>query len=208
MKHRSHRPGAHASCLLALALALPACVKLSQPAPAKESFGLMPVSVEPAARSHQGVLRVERVRVAAPFDGRSFVHRLSETRYEPDYYNEFVADPDRLLTAELVRALAAARSFDTVVDPVSSVESRLRLEASVTDLYVDDRNPGAPRAVVRARFVLLEDRIDATSVLGEWTLEAAEPPQSGDAGDIPAAWSRGWASVMRQLIERLSRLNR
>jgi uncharacterized lipoprotein YmbA len=183
---------------------LTGCVSLNKPYPVKESFGLTPTAAQPAARTQAGILRVERVRVAPPYDSRSFVHRLSDGRYEPDYYHEFVADPDRLLTAELVRMLAEARAFSTVVEPAATLETPMRLETSVTELYADIRDAAKPRAVIRARFLLLEDRLDSTSVLGEWALEASEAAASGDAAALAEAWSRGWGKIITQLGARMS----
>jgi cholesterol transport system auxiliary component len=190
---------------MALVAGFSGCSSLKQAYPAKESFGLTTPEVAPAAGGgHEGVLRVERVRVAAPYDGRSFVYRLSDTRYETDYYNEFVAEPGRLLTGELVRSLGGAHVFTTVVDPAASADAKVRLETSVTELYGDYRDPAAPRAVVRARFLLLEERLESTGVIGEWNLEEREPLKSGDAAGLVEGWSRAWGKVVSALASDLA----
>lgn len=189
---------------LVVAAGIAGCASLSQPYPAKESFGLTTPEVAPAARRHEGVLRVERVRVAAPYDNRSFIYRLSDNRYETDYYSEFVADPGRLLTGELVRSIAEARVFTTVVEPGGSADAKLRLETSVAELYGDYRDPAAPRAVIRARFLLLEERLESTAVLGEWSLEEKEALTAGGPAALAEAWSRAWGKMVNDLAAELA----
>ncbi len=202
--------GVAATLLLRLLLLtlLSSCGSLNKPYPAKETYILATPAIAKSPQRHDAVLRVERVRIAAPFDSTSFVYRISETRYEPDYYHEFVADPERLFTAELIRSLAGANAFSTVIEPGAGVDAKLRLETSIADLYADFRDTAAPRAVIRARFLLIEERLESTAVIGEWTLESRQPlnpPTSSEAAAIAEAWGRAWGDVMTQLVQALAK---
>lgn len=180
------------------------CGSLSKPYPVKESFGLTAQVPARVGTTHAGVLRVERVRLTPPYDERTFVYRTSDTRYQSDYYAEFVADPARLLTAELVRAMDGARVFETVVEPDAGLDTAYRLETTVTELSADARDPLATMATVRARFLLLHDARDATRVVGEWVIEGSERAGDSSPGAVAAAWGTALGRVMEELAERLS----
>src|SRR4051794_10877661 len=75
------------------------CGSLSQPAPARAFFAIdlaappraatsaAPHEEAPTASPGAAVLRVRRLRVAAPYDARSFVYRTPQGQFRADYYN-------------------------------------------------------------------------------------------------------------------------
>lgn len=180
------------------------CGSLNKPYPSKETFGLTTSELPPAASRHEALLRVERVRIAPPYDTRMFVYRLSETQYQTDYYNAFVDDPERLLTAELVRRLSQAGLFAAVLEPTANIETPLRMETSVMDYYADFRDKASPRAVVRARVLLVLDRVDATAVQAEWLVEKSAPIRGTHASDIADAWGRAVSEMITEIASRLA----
>lgn len=185
------------------AAVLAGCASFDKPYPEKQTFGLTAGTVAPAPRTRPGVLRVERVRVAAPADDRTLLYRTSDSSYHPDYYAEFVAPPERLLTAELVRTLAGARVFEHVVEPEASPDAVFRLETSVTEFYADCRAPAAPKAVVRARVLLLEETRASTRVAESWDLSAAAPARDASPASIAEAHGRALTDLLAQLVARL-----
>lgn len=188
---------AFAAGCLAAALA-PGCVDLSQPNPGQSRFAIAPAT--PAERGADaervGSVRVMRARVAPPADGRMFVYRVGESEYTLDYFNVFVADPGEMITAAVVESLTRAGPFVTVVGPGGGADASLRLETSVLSMHADLRDASSPLAFVRARFTLLRDASGATTVMGQWTHEHAEPARSSLPGDLVAAWDRAWARVL------------
>jgi ABC-type uncharacterized transport system auxiliary subunit len=201
------QPTGVAATLLSLLL-LSACTSLNKPYPAKETFSFTTPAIAKSPQRHDAVLRVERVVIAAPFDSPSFVYRLSESKYEPDYYREFVASPERLFTAEIVRSLAGANAFTTVIEPGAGIDAKLRLATTISELYADFRDKSAPHAVIRARFLLIEERLESTVVIGEWTLESRKPtapPTSSEPAALAEAWGRTWGDVMNQLVQALAK---
>jgi ABC-type uncharacterized transport system auxiliary subunit len=186
-------------------LLLCSCTSLSKPFPAKESFGITVPDLAPAGPSpvHDAVLRIDRVRIVPPFDQRTFVYRLSDTRFEYDYYAEFIAPPDRLLTTQFIHALASAGIYRTVIDSDASIDTPLRLETTVTELSTNfGVTPAA--AVIRARVLLLNDALHATDVLAEWELEASEPVTGQSPAAIADALSRAAAGLVAELASRLA----
>lgn len=177
------------------------CVDLSQAHQPKAHFAIE--APAPAARApsseRSGAVRVMRVRVAPPSDGRMFVYRVGEHEYTLDYFNIFVADPDQMLTAAVVEAMTASGPFVTVVGPGGGADATMRLETTVLAMHADLRDSSRPSAFVRARFVLLADGNGATRVLGQWTHEHAEPVGSPAPGDLAAGWGRAWGQVLSRV---------
>src|SRR5277367_5209622 len=91
-----------ALALLALnVLCLGGC-NLSKPYPDKTLHTIElgdPPPVTGAASS--AAVRVDRVRVAEPFNNTTFVYKVGDSTYTTDYYNGFIAEPGRLLTGDL-----------------------------------------------------------------------------------------------------------
>lgn len=190
--------------LRAAALAF-ACIaagcSLSQPYPAKELFGI-PVpqgAVGPSQRA-QGIVRVEAVRIATPFDQRSFVYRLSGDRFEFDYYRQFAASPAALLTGEAVRALAASGRFATVLDPASGAAAGVWIESMVEQMYGDFRDPQRPAAFLRARFFLIDTRPASATVLGDWSFEASVPFAAERPDALAPALGQAWGEVLSRFV--------
>lgn len=205
--------------LFAIVTMLPAgCMSLDRPYPDRTQFGIVvPASsaeggggsagrasgsaADPAHR--QGALRVARVRVAAPSSAAFFVYRTGENTFTSDYFNTFIATPDRLLTGELVQALVQRGPFATIVEPDGTAEAPLRLETSVTELYGDFRDSASPKATIVARFVLIEETPSTTRQLAEWTLGASEPIPSAAPADLAAGWGAAWGSIIDRLAGEL-----
>ena len=68
----------------------------------------------PANPTLDGVLAVSRLRVSPRYNAKSFVYRLSASKYEQDYYNQFLVAPGDILTEEVRQGLAKAQLFRLV----------------------------------------------------------------------------------------------
>jgi len=216
---QTHRPIAIILLLLAL---LSGCGNLSKPFPEKERFGIScsPTSHDDALNVNQTghaevssgtarpptpvlPLRVERVRVASPFDGRTFVHRVGEDQYTFDYYSEFVTGPDQLLTACTVARLLQNADLPMTLAPQSSADAGYRLETNILHLYADDRVPSKPQASIAAHFLLLQDFKDGTRVAGQWTLTESEPLPAANPKDLAAGYGKAFGRILDRLTDEL-----
>lgn len=177
------------------------CVNLSQSRLPKAHFAIEAPAHAARAPSAErsGSVRVMRVRVAPPSDGRMFVYRVGEHEYTPDYFNVFIADPDQMLTAAVVDAMSSSGPFVTVVGPGGGADASMRLETNVLAMYADLRDASRPSAFIRARFVLLVDAAGATRVLGQWTHEHAQPVGSAAPADLAAGWGVAWGEVLSKV---------
>jgi uncharacterized lipoprotein YmbA len=181
---------------------LTACSGLSRPYPAKEFFAL---TVPEGAVAHtgpgRGVVRIEAVRIAQPFDQRVFVYRMAGDRLEFDYYREYAASPSALLTAEAVRSLAGCGRFETVLAPGTGASARYSIEASVERLEGDYRDPQRAEAVIVARFFLIDQGPSTALVLREWTIESRIPFPGNEPDALAGALARGWGELLDRLVQ-------
>lgn len=97
-------------------------------------------------------LKVGTVSVAPPFDGKSLVYRISDQRYEKDFYNIYSAIPSEMIANSEREWLNNAGIFSATVGLNSSLFAYYTLQATVTEFYGDYRVK--PEAVVSVEFFL------------------------------------------------------
>src|SRR2546430_9364078 len=114
------------------------CGSLSKPYPEKNlhvlSVGEPPTAVQSQAA---GVLRIEAMRIAKPFDATTFVYKVGRSEFTTDYYAGFLSTPDRILGAELDSWLAHSGLYSSVITGNSSANYRWVLESNILSLYGD-----------------------------------------------------------------------
>jgi uncharacterized lipoprotein YmbA len=193
--------------LLGLGVAAASCGALSKPYPEK-SFFAIDAGPTPAATQalREGSLRVRRLRVAKPYDGLTFVYKTGGSEFRTDYYNGFIAAPEALLTSETIRWLSTAGPFASVVDGASSAPSRYVLEGNVTTFCGDMTDAKAPKAVLEARFFLLDDTGAEPRILYQRSYRSVVPLDGDGPAALVAAWGRAWREVLTQLTQDLSRV--
>ena len=194
----------------ALLVALTGC-SLTQPAPVKQTFLLDPAlptatttnaTTATTTRAASSVLRINRFVVAQPFDGRTLVYRISDTRYEADYYNEFLAFPATMLTENVIRHLAASRLYQAVVPMTSSIDSKLVLEGAVVHLYGDLRSSGA-HAVLGIRFLLARD--GGGEILYDRLIERRVAVAARSASALVAGYDAALGQILAELAADLAK---
>lgn len=181
---------------LLLALVLAACA-ISGPPVERQSFLIRPEHRAARAAAPVGdSLRLGRVDAAPPFDGRAFIYRRDQVRYETDFYNEFAADPADMMAQAAAEWLTSTGLFIEILAPRAGSFAEYRLEASISALYVDFRG-NQPEAVLSVRWRLLRDR-DAELLLGvdcEERVPLAERSPHGAAVAYGEALKRALAKL-------------
>ena len=186
--------------LLLMLLGTAGCASLTQPYPQKNLYVIS--AGEPAAPGGSrspSVLRIRPVRVAKPYDEKTFVYKTGESIFTVDYYNGFLADPSPLLTGELTRWLAASGGFAVVLGSTGA-DHDLTLETNVTALYGDYSEKTSPKAVIEARFVLVREEKTAYKVVFEKMYRETEPL----AGAQPEQLVKGFGQAYRRMLEKLT----
>ena len=144
---------ARRALVVAAGLVLAGC-SVTRPSPVKQTFLLDPPMPAVVAKTQPSALRIGTVTVAAPFRGRGFVSREGDLRYETDFYNEFFVPPATMIGELTGRALERAKVFALVAPSSSPADADWILDAFVTSLFVDARDPAKMVADVDITYYL------------------------------------------------------
>jgi cholesterol transport system auxiliary component len=150
------------------------------------------------ARAPAPTLRVRSVRIAQPFDTTTFVYKVGASRFTTDYYNGFIAEPDRLLTGQLLRWLTASGEFSAVVPESSTADYRMTLETQISALYGDYTIRASPQAVLELQMWVIEDAPSSSRVVFQKTYREAEPLSA----NTPEQLVGGWGTAYRRILTR------
>ncbi len=140
-----------ASLLLALGAG---CSAITRPPVVRQTFLLDPPAPPAVAHSQPGALHVGIVNVAAPFRGKTFVYRVSDLRFDSDYYFEFFVPPATMLTEQTARALDRAKAFTRIAEPGAATEADWELNGFASALYADTREATKPAAELHITYYL------------------------------------------------------
>jgi uncharacterized lipoprotein YmbA len=185
-----------------LMLSVPACVSVNMErgSPARRYFVLRLDGAPVTARDNgSGVLKLNGVRVAPPYNGKGFVYRLGPQVFETDFYNQFLAAPAAMISDELGEVLRRSNLFKHVVNSGSAVEPTHLLEATVGALYGDFSQQGAGNAVLEISLIMTRDSANKPQVIFQKSYEKTLPLQERS----PEALVRGWSRALEQITAAL-----
>jgi uncharacterized lipoprotein YmbA len=97
-------------------------------------------------------LKMGAVSVNSPFDSKSMVYRLSDQRYEKDFYSGYVSTPAEMIGNATRQWISDANIFRATLNQSNTFFPYYTLQASVTEFYGDYRSQG--EAVVSMEFYL------------------------------------------------------
>lgn len=195
-----HRP-ALAACLMLLSLLASGC-SLKKAAPVKASFLLEARRADAAApKKDAATLRVRNLQVAAPFEGRGFIYRLGDVRYESDFYHEFLASPRAMLTEQTRQWLGGSGLFQVVADPASKVDATHGLGGNVSALFADYRDASAPKAVFAVEFFVT----DTQGTTEEIVFQRSYREEVTLTDRAPESLVRGWNTALGKILASLEK---
>ena len=202
MKHRP-APGRNALtvCLILYSLLAGGC-SLKKAAPVKASFLLEARRADAAAPTKgTATLRVRNLQVAAPFEGRGFVYRLGDVRYESDFYHEFLASPRAMLTEQTRQWLAGSGLFQVVADSSSKVDATHGLSGNVSALFADYREASAPKAVLAVEFFVTDNRGAEEQIM----FQRSYREEIVLTDRAPESLVRGWSTALGKILASLEK---
>ena len=191
---------ARRALVIAAALVLTSC-SVTRPSPVKQTFLLDPPMPAAGAKTQPSTLRMGTVTVGAPFRGRGFVSREAELRYESDFYNEFFVPPATMIGELTGRALERAKVFTLVAPASSTADTDWILDAFVTSLFVDARDPAKMVADVEITYYLF--RSDGGSGMPVWTQTYRQ--RAPLSGPTAPAYAAALNVALGQVLADLSR---
>lgn len=132
---------------------LSACSLPTRPALETSSWMVAPERIGTPYKPRSDLwLKMGSVTTASPFDGKSFVYRLSDQRYEKDFYNVYSVLPNEMIGSATRQWLNNAQIFSMTVGQGNSFFPYYILQTSVEEFYGDYRV--RPEAVVTVEFFL------------------------------------------------------
>lgn len=155
------------------------------------------------------ILEVSRLTIDSAFSGSGLVYRVGDSKYESDFYNEFLASPSAMITDTMRNWLSMSRLFKRVLDPGSRIDPTHIIEGNITALYGDFREPSSPKATVEMRVFLLETETgeDPLPIFGK-TYTSSINFKSEDPEGLVEAFGRCLEKILStlesDLAERLS----
>lgn len=195
------------SRLLALLLCLcaSACTSLSKEYPEKTFYAF---DVERGDRQETSadapLLLVKRFRSGPMNQTLGLIYRTEPSTYEADYYSEFFAAPEGLLTVIVGAWLADAGEYQVVVGAPGEQYPDYVLEGSLRSLYVDLEGDAGPRAVIDMQFFVSRRENGVSAPVWRADFSRAEAADSASGADVLAAWNRGVASMLAELESDLA----
>lgn len=184
-----------------LFLVCSSCVNLERSSPERHYFVIeLPSGANQTAPSGEDVLMVANLRISPRYADRSFVYRTSDAGYESDYYNQFLASPDVMISEELRKGLASASQFKFVVGPANPLQPNYALEGSINSLYGDFRNAAQPAAVLEMDFFLYRENSNDQAVVIQKRYVKSVPLNAKS----PEALVKGWDQALQEIIAALA----
>lgn len=98
-------------------------------------------------------LKIGPVSVASPYDGKSLVYRISDQRYEKDFYNIYASIPSEMIGNAEREWINKSNIFAAAVGQSNTLFPYYSLQATVNEFYGDYRTK--PEAVVSIEFMLV-----------------------------------------------------
>jgi cholesterol transport system auxiliary component len=195
--------GALGFTLLAASFLLFGCVSIERSYPDKRYFVLdISLKESPQDPADSGILQMASARVSPRYADRNFVYRRSDTRFESDFYNQFLISPAALVTEELRRELSQAGLFKFVVGSANPLAPTHTLETLVNTLYGDFRDLKAPKAVIEMEFFLTREA-SPSGIVFHKLYQRIVPVQERNPEALVRGWNQGLESISSSLVSDL-----
>ena len=195
--------GAWCFKLLTVSFLFSSCVSIERSYPDKRYFVLdISFKASPQHPSDNGILQIASARVSPRYADRNFVYRRSDTRFESDFYNQFLISPAELVTEELRRELSQAGIFKFVVGSANPLAPTHTMETIVNTLYGDFRDLKSPKAVIEMEFFLTQEA-SPSGIVFHKLYQRTVPVQERNPEALVQGWNKGLEAISGSLVSDL-----
>jgi uncharacterized lipoprotein YmbA len=183
------------------------CVSIEKSYPDKRYY-VLGIAADAASQDagETGTLQVASARVSPRYADRSFIYRRSDTRFESDFYNQFLISPGVLVAEELRQGLSQSGIFKFVVGSANPVPATHTLEIIVNTLYGDFRDLRAPKGVMEIEFFLSQEG-SPSGIVFHKRYHSAIPLEGRNPEALVQGWNRALAVISRSLVGDLKASN-
>ena len=136
---------------LAVSVAVLSGCALNKPNPDQSAWLVAPERTAPPRTTPVALtLKMGNFSANTPYDGKSMVYRLSDNRYEKDFYNVYLIYPRDMVSNATRNWLVRSHAFSQVLEQSSVFFPMYQLQGVIDEFYGDYR--GSPEAVVSIQF--------------------------------------------------------
>jgi len=184
-------------------IGLAGCINLTRDSLPRQLYALnVETAPAPARVTMPGaVLKVRAFQEMPRYHGREFIYRLSDVRYQTDYYNLFLASPGALLAEETGKWLTRCGSFERVIAASSRIRATHLLEGTVVLMEGDFRNPGAPKAALGISLTLIDQKADPPAIV----FQKPYAQFVALSNTAPATLVEGWNKALQNVLTDFER---
>lgn len=182
--------------IAAMAAALAGCLSPAPKAPVNWTISVAGEKSVARVDRKWDVVRISRVEVRSPYDGRSLAVLRPDGSLAFDPFNAFASAPSSILGGAAVDALSASGAATSVVGPHSMASVQTSIEVTVTRLALDCRKDGAREASVALSITLLDGRRLVS-------VAEAEGGAATPDGNYSAAFSAAFCKAFAEALKRL-----
>jgi cholesterol transport system auxiliary component len=150
------------------------------------------------------ILQVSNLRISPRYQDLSFIYRISDTGFESDFYNQFIAPPAALISEEIRKGLINTQLFKYVISASNSQAPSYVLEGTVNGIYGDFTNLNAPAAVIDLEFFLTSDLPAKPGILMQKRYVRSVPVSSRLPEALVKSWDRALEEILTALAADLS----
>jgi hypothetical protein len=191
----------YSGLIFAVALAAAWCGCGTNPVWKHQTFAFEVPAEAPPANSPTNLVSLSRLTISPLFQTRAFTYRTAENTYEQDPYASFLVSPERTLTEAVRGWLHKGGGLGQVIEPGSALVPSVIVEASVSELDGDFRDPAHPLGVMSIHFVIYQ-------VAGEGPnrvlLDKTSIEQTPLAERRPTALMAAWHTDLRKIMEEIN----
>jgi len=193
--------------LLILIAAFYGCAKLDKDYPARDYYTLS-VQRPPGNFGNEidKIIEFTRMNISPNFNGREFVYKLDDSKFDSDFYNQFFSPPAVLLSVEVGRWLESSKIFKNVIDPYTPIHPNYALYGTIKELF-GDFSKSKPEAVLSIHFYLLDESDIDSKIIFNRAYSEKIGVNSKSAKSLVEGWNNALAMILSNLESDLKKLD-